>query len=199
MPQKAHVTSLDALEAFRSNLIVYLNQARPALDEISSEVLRTRSWLETSQHLHWENQMRRRTKELEQAQQALFSARIGILSKETVMEQMAVHRAKEALAEADQKLRTIKKWDREFDGRVQPLVKQVEKLHTVLSNDMVKAVTYLTQAISTLAAYAEKNQQVMGPGSGSPAGQMGGATPSGPALAEEGASENLPGNTGGTG
>ncbi len=33
MPQKAHVTSLDALEAFRSNLIVYVSQARPALDD----------------------------------------------------------------------------------------------------------------------------------------------------------------------
>src|SRR5579862_1106117 len=160
MPQKAHVTSLDALETFRSDLIVYLSQARPALDEISSEVARTRTWLETDQNLHWQNQMRRRAKELEAAQQALFSARIGVLSKETVMEQMAVQRAKQALAEADQKLRTIKRWDREFDGRVQPLVKQIEKLHSVLSNDMVKAVTYLTQAIATLAAYAEKNQPV---------------------------------------
>ena len=37
MPQKAHVTSLDALEAFRSDLIVYLSQARPALDEIGAD------------------------------------------------------------------------------------------------------------------------------------------------------------------
>ncbi|HZR20171.1 MAG TPA: hypothetical protein VFE51_23010 [Verrucomicrobiae bacterium] len=155
MPQKAHVTSLEALEAFRSNLIVYLSQARPALDEISSEVLRTRSWLEGEQRVHWENQMRRRLKDLEQAQQALFSARLGILRKETAAEQMAMHRAKAAVVEADEKLRIIKKWDREFDGRVQPLVKQTEKLHTVLSNDMVKAVAYLTQAINTLAAYAD--------------------------------------------
>ena len=70
-------------------------------------------------------------------------------------EQFAVHRAKNAVAEADQKLRTIKKWDREFEGRTQPLIKQMEKLHSVFSNDMVQAVAYLTQAISTLAAYAE--------------------------------------------
>src|SRR5215472_12012216 len=99
MPQKAHVTSLDALETFRSDLIVYLSQARPALDEISAEVVRTRTWLENDQRLFWENQMRRRVKELEQAQQALFSARIGVLRKETVMEQMLVHRAKEAVAQ----------------------------------------------------------------------------------------------------
>lgn len=156
MSQKAHVTSLEAIELFRSNLIVYLSQARPALDEVSAEVLRTRLWLETEQCQHWENQMRKRLKELEQAQQALFSARLGALRTETAAEQFAVHRAKEAVAEADLKLRIIKKWNREFEGRVQPLVKQMEKLHMVLSNDMVKAVTYLAQAISTLAAYAEK-------------------------------------------
>lgn len=155
MPQKAHVTSLEALETFRSNLIVYLSQARPALDEVSAEVVRTRMWLENDQRTHWANQMRRRTKELEQAQQALFSSRLGVLRRETAAEQFAVHRAKAAVVEAETKLRILKKWDREFDGRVQPLVKQMEKLHTVLSMDMVKAVQYLTQAIGTLAAYAE--------------------------------------------
>lgn len=157
MPEKAHVSSLEALETFRSNLIVYLSQARPALDEISADVQRTRSWIEGEQRLHWETQMRRRTKDLEQAQQALFSARLGMLRKEGAAEQMAVHRAKAAVVEADEKLRTIKKWEREFDGRVQPLVKQTEKLHTVLSNDMTKAVAYLAQAIKTLSAYADKS------------------------------------------
>ena len=180
MPQKANVTSLEALETFRSNLIVYLSQARPALDEVSADVMRTRSWLEGEQRLHWENQMRRRTKELEQAQQALFSSRLGMLRKETAAEQMAVHRAKAAVVQADEKLRTIKKWDREFEARVQPLVKQTEKLHTVLSNDMVQAVAYLTQAINTLAAYAEISSPaqpapIQVPGSAETAGTAAGA------------------------
>ena len=155
MADKAQVTSLEALEAFRSRLIVYLSQARPALEEVSAEVIRTRTWLETDQRAHWEGQLRRRLKALEQAQQALFSSRLGVLRKESAAEQMAVHRAKHAAEEAETKLRVIKKWSREFDGRVQPLVKQTEKLHTVLTNDMVKAVNFLTQAIGTLAAYAE--------------------------------------------
>jgi hypothetical protein len=189
MPQKAHVSSLDALETFRSDLIVYLSQARPALDEISADVLRVRMWLENEQRVYWENQMRRRVKELEQAQQALFSARIGVLRKESVMEQMMVHRAKEAVTQAEQKLRTIKKWEREFDGRVQPLVKQIEKLHTVLSNDMAKAITYLAQAIGTLSAYAEKSS----PGSlntAPPTAQVGStpaSTPVGPGDSQDAA------------
>ena len=52
-------------------------------------------------------------------------------------------------------MRTLKQWTREFDNRVEPLVKQTEKLHTVLANDMVKAIAYLAEASKTLAAYSE--------------------------------------------
>ena len=99
--------------------------------------------------------MRRRAKELEQAQAALFSARLSNLREESAAEQMAFHRAKRSLEEAETKLRTLKQWNREFDNRVDPLSKQTEKLHTVLANDMVKAIAYLTEAIKTLAAYSE--------------------------------------------
>jgi len=155
MPQQAHVTSLESLEAFRSNLIVYLSQARPTLEEVSADAVRMHLWLENDQRSHWENEVKKRTKGLEQAQQSLFSARLGILRQETSAEQLAVHRAKRAFEDAEAKLRVVKKWDREYDGRVQPLLKQMEKLHSVLSNDMVKAVAYLTEAIKSLAAYAE--------------------------------------------
>jgi len=155
MPQKAHVTSVDALENFRSNLIVYLGKARPTLEEVSAEVVRTRGWIQNDQRTSWEAEARRRAKLLEQAQAALFSARLSNLRKETSAEQLAFHRARRAMEEAEAKLRTIKQWNREFDNRVEPLVKQTEKLHTVLANDMIKAVAYLTEAIKTLTAYSE--------------------------------------------
>jgi hypothetical protein len=174
MPQKAQVRSIDAIEAFRSNLIVYLSQARPALEEVSAEVMRTKVWLETDQRSHWENQIRRRAKQLEQAQQALFSARLGTLRKESAADQLAYHRAKRSLEEAEAKLRTLKKWDREFDTRVQPLLKQTEKLHTLLSHDMVNALAYLTQVISTLAAYAELKPALSEPPAAAPETVVGG-------------------------
>ena len=155
MAERAQVSSIDALEAFRSHLIVYVSKARPALEEVSADVLRTRSWLETEKRTYWENQVRRRRKELEAAQEALFSARLSNLRKESAAEQMAFHRARHALDEAEEKLRAIKKWTREFEGRVQPLLKQTEKLHTLLSNDMSQAVAFLTEALNILAAYAE--------------------------------------------
>ncbi len=154
MPQRAIVTSVEAIEAFRANLIIYVSKARPTLEEISSDVLRMRSWLENDQRLYWEGQVRRRTKALEQAQQALFSARISQFSKGQALEQLAYHRARRALDEANDKLRIVKRWAREFDPQVQPLAKQMEKLHTLLSNDMVQAVASLAQTVRALAAYA---------------------------------------------
>ena len=188
MADKAQVTSLEALDSFRSHLIVYLSQARPALEEVSAEVLRTRVWLENDQRTHWENELRRRLKTLEQAQQALFSSRLGALRRETAVEQLAVHRAKHAVDEAEAKLRVIKKWTREFDTRAQPLLKQTEKLHTVFTNDMVKALTYLTQAINTLAAYAETKPSLApaAPSAGPVAGGAGAEVDAGPASGARG-------------
>ena len=75
MPDRAHVTSVDALETFRASLIIYLSKARPALEEVSADVQRTRGWLESEQWPHWEREVRRRGQVLQEAQQALFSAR----------------------------------------------------------------------------------------------------------------------------
>jgi len=154
MPQKANITSTDALEAFRSALILYINKARPALEEVSSEVVRTRGWIEDEQRTRWENQMRRCSRDLDEAQQALFSAKMSNLRTESQAEVMAVQRAKRAREEAERKLRLVRQWSREYDNRVQPLVKQMEKLHSLLANDLVQAAAFLTQAIQTLDAYA---------------------------------------------
>ena len=123
MAERAHVSSVDALEAFRATLVIYLSKARPALEEVSSDILRTRMWLQNDQRMHWETQVRRRTKELEQAQQAVSSARMSDFRQNISTEQLAMQRARRALDEAEAKLKRLKWWNREFDSRVQPLAK----------------------------------------------------------------------------
>jgi len=154
MTQKANVTAVDALEAFRAALVLYISKARPTIEEVSADTLRLRLWLENEQRTYWENELRRRNRELEEAQQALFSARISNLRDETSADVNAFHRAKRARDHADAKLRTLKKWSRDFENRVQPLVKQTEKLHTLLTSDLPQAIAYLAKAIGTLDAYA---------------------------------------------
>lgn len=168
MPERAHVTSVDAIKAFKTSLIVYLSKARPTLDEISADILRLRLWLQDDQRVHWEGEIRRRARKLEDAQQALFSARISNLSDATSAEQMALNRAKKAMDEAQEKLRTVKRWTRDFDSRVEPMAKQLAKLQTMLSEEMPRAVTYLTHAIGSLDAYANVAQPLAAEAPASP-------------------------------
>ncbi len=155
MPPRAHVTSVEAIEEFRSSLLVYVSKARPTLEEVSDEALRTRLWLENEQRTRWEAEVRRRTRTLEQAQQALFSSGISNLRDASDVEKMAVQRARRALEEAEAKLKLVKHWARDFQNRAEPLTRQLDKLHTLLSNDMVKAAAHLANVIKALDAYAD--------------------------------------------
>lgn len=156
MAERADVSSIEAIEFFRSKLILFIAAARPALDEVSSEVLRTRMWLEGEQRTYWETQLKKRRRQLEEAQQAIFSTRMSNLNEEvSVAQQMTARRAKAAMDEATEKLRAIKYWEREYSTLVDPRVKQMEKLQTLLSHDMPLAVASLTEIIKLLQEYAD--------------------------------------------
>lgn len=153
MADRAHVTSVEAIEAFRAALIVYLTKVRPVMEDACDEVARTRQWLQYDRRLHWENEVRRRTKTLEAAQQELFGARLSNLREPNAIQQAAVQRAKRALAEAEEKLRMVKRWTLEFETRAEPLVKELEHLRTLLANDLPKAAAKLALTVRALDAY----------------------------------------------
>lgn len=156
MGNQVKVTSFDALESFRASLIVFLTKSRRAVDDVSDEVRRTRSWLQHDRRLHWEGAVRHWEKVLDQAQQELMSARMSGARKTTESQQAAVTKAKRSLTEAEEKLRAVKKWNRDFDSSSEPLVKRLGGLREFLEHDMPKGVTYIAQALKTLEAYAER-------------------------------------------
>jgi predicted nucleic acid-binding Zn-ribbon protein len=155
MEQQAKVTSVDALENFRASLILFLSKAKPALEEVMHEVVRTRLWIENEQRSFWEREIKTRRRKLEQAQAELFSANISKIQKATAAQQMAVHRAQSAISAAEEKMRMLKKWNRELQNRADPLVKQIEQLHGFLTSDMGRAVAFLAEAVKILHSYAE--------------------------------------------
>ena len=160
MAEQAHVSSIDAIEAFRAELLAYVSKTRPIVEDACDEVVRTREWIHRDRRVHWQNQVRRRGRVLEDAQQALFSAKLSNLREVRTAEQMAVVKARRSLDEALEKLRRIKKWTREFDHKVQPLVKELEHLRTLLGTDLPKAALHLAQVIKALDAYARVQKEV---------------------------------------
>ncbi len=155
MPESAKVTSLEAIENFRARLIIYRDKAARVLDEVSDEVIRTRLWLETERPAFWQHQIRRLTRELEQAHQELFSAQLSGLRDASYAQQANVQKARRAIRAAEDKVKLVKQWQRQYDQRVESPARQVEKLRHLLGQDLGLAVAWLNEMTRTLSAYAE--------------------------------------------
>lgn len=155
MATHARVTSIDALEAFRASLIVFLNKAHSALDQAGDEVRRTRSWIQHDQRTHWEGEARRRARALAQAEQELLSARMTKALDNLSAQQQAVHKARRALDEAQGKLRKVKLWMRDFDGTVEPLAKGLNPLRVCLDHDLPRAIAWLAEVERIMDGYTE--------------------------------------------
>jgi len=149
----ANVSSTEAIERFRARLIVYRDKVKPLLADASDEVSRTREWL-LDRRRFWDFEVRRRKQKLDDARQALFSAKFSSLREVKTGEQQAVHRAEKALAEAEAKFTSIKRWSSAFEQQVGPMVKQVEQLRTVSATTLTRAEEYLRRILGALDDYA---------------------------------------------
>ncbi len=170
MATEANITSVDALDQLRSSLVIFVDKAKRALDEVSDQVRRTRVWVEHDQRIHYEGMVRRRTKELERAQEELFSARIGTFKRATTEHEMAVARAKRNLEEAHRKLKILKKWGRDYETVVEPVAKRLERMRDILVKDLPEGIAFLSKTQRTLAAYAETTPALEEPASRPPEG-----------------------------
>ena len=152
-PESANVGSTEAIERFRARLIVYRDKVKPLLADATDEVSRTREWL-LDRRRFWEFEVRRRKQKVDDARQALFSARFSTLRDVKTAEQQAVHRAEKALEEAEARFAAIKRWSSAFEQQVGPLVKQVEQLRTVSATTLTRAEEYLARILASLDQYA---------------------------------------------
>jgi len=154
MSQTAKVTSIEAVDAFKTSLIVYLEKAGSVLDDVSDDVVRTRIWLQSDRQLHWKHQTRQRTRELAQAEQELMTARLSGVPEAIKARQMTVNKARLALRESEERLARVKQWMRQFETQVETRAKVVAQLRHSLAHDMGKAVAFLEGTAASLAAYA---------------------------------------------
>lgn len=155
MAEQAKVTSIEALEAFRACLIIFVDKAHSNVDQVGDDVRRVRSWVQDEQRMHWEREIRRRDRILGEAKQELMRVKLSGLRDNTFPQEEAVRKAKRALDHAEEKLRNVKRWTRDYDHHMDPLLKRLGSLFDVLDRDMPKAMAYLLQAQRTLEAYTQ--------------------------------------------
>jgi hypothetical protein len=155
MADQARISDLDAIEAFRVALIVFINKTRLTLDTVQDAVKRARGWVQTEQPNYWHQQIRMRQKKLDQAQQELMSARMSEYVDNPASQQMAVRKARALLEEAQAGAERTKAWGRDFDRTIDPLARKTDGLRDYLDTDLVKAVAYLVEIQKILQAYNE--------------------------------------------
>ena len=166
MSAQARVTSVDALDAFRASLVIFVTKAREAVDTVRDRVRRTRNWLQHEQRIQWEGEIRRRQRALDQAVQELYSVRLTKMTGAIAIREAVVRKAKGAIEEAHTKLRNVKKWNQNFDAAADPLVKKLDGFREFLDHEMPDAITFLYRAREILDAYAERNVPVEKPAPG---------------------------------
>jgi len=156
MSVQAKVTSVDALDAFRASMVIFVTKARGAVDTVRDRVRRTRNWLQHDQRVHWEGEIRRRQRKLDQVVQDLYSARLTKMTGAIAIREAEVRKAKAAVEEAHQKLRNVKKWGQNFDAASDPLMKKLDGFRDYLDQEMPDAITFLYRVRDILDAYAER-------------------------------------------
>jgi hypothetical protein len=157
METQARITSVDALDALRARLVIFVTKAREAVDTARDRVRRTRNWLQHDQRIHWEGEIRRRQRTLDQAVQELYSARLTKMTATITIREAVVRKAKAAVSEAEQKLRNVKKWNQNFDSLADPLVKKLDGFREYLDQEMPDAITFLYRTREILDAYTERS------------------------------------------
>jgi hypothetical protein len=155
MVESANIRSIQAIESFRSRMIIYLRRAENTVEEISDEVSRVRQWLQHDGLVYWRRQADLRKRKLEDAQQLLAAARLSAWRESTSSERIAVEKAQRDYDEAAEKLAALRSWNRHFEQRAAPLIKEIGKFSTTLSTEMPKATAYLKSVVKNLSEYAE--------------------------------------------
>ena len=157
MADQARISNLDAIESFRSALIVFISKTRQTLDAAQDAVKKTRGWLQTEQPQYWASQIKMRQKKLEQAQAELMSARMSEFVENPAVQQMAVRKARYALEEAEAKMQRTKAWARDYDRTVDPLSRKLDGLREYIESDLTLGVSQLTEILKILDAYSESS------------------------------------------
>jgi len=121
---------------------------------VTGEVQRTRGWLDGDRRRHWDMEVKRAERQVEQAEAELYSASLSSVKTSDSFRKMAVLKARRRLAETVEKRRQVKRWRNIFDQRTDPLLRQVESLQDKVARDLPDAVVSLNESIRALEEYA---------------------------------------------
>ena len=157
MRDGARVTSIDALQRFRTVLSEYAEEMRLALSNAEADVRRTHWWLQHEQQSHWRRQIRLRERRLAEAKAELLRAELAAKDNRgsTVLERRAHDKAARSLEEARVRAERTKAWIRKLDRALELYKGQVQPLGARFDRDLPTGLARLTTMMDRLDAYVK--------------------------------------------
>lgn len=157
MTTGARVESIDAIKAFKVQLLKFAEAAVVALGDAESDMHRTLMWLELEAVSHWQGQIRKRTELLSRAQEAyrqktIFKDATG-RQQSAVDEMKAVQLAKRRLEEANEKLALTKQYTRRLQKEIELYKGGVQRFSTSVQSEVPGAAAKLERMVTTLEGY----------------------------------------------
>jgi hypothetical protein len=187
MSQSAQVHSIDLLERLHDALARFGVDALAALASGASEIHRVNDTL-ADQLKFWQQQVNKRHEEVGQARAALSHARAIHRGENigTVEQELALRKAQERVREAEGKVVTIRRWQRELPELCKEFEGPARSLSGFVEADLRQALVLLENKVAALKAYvAITTAAPSGPaGSAEPAPEPTAATESAPGAPE---------------
>jgi hypothetical protein len=155
MSRSAHVTSLEALGAFKAILCEFRIDVQKALCSIEHDVRRASEWLEERRQF-WHKEVRRRQEDVARAkaelQQRRYANRDGRGLGSTDQE-LALAKAQESLREAEVKVERCRRWEPLLSQEVLEYEGQGRQLSSLMDAELPNAVALLQRKIDALESY----------------------------------------------
>lgn len=154
MSQSAQVRSLEQLERFQAALARFGIDGAASLAAADLEIRRVHDALEDRLRW-WKHQTDKRREEMAQARSALSHARAMHEGKNIgcVEQELALRKCQERLREAEAKVATVKRWQRELPTFLKDFEGPARGLAGFLEADLRQGVVQLAGKIDSLKAY----------------------------------------------
>jgi hypothetical protein len=156
MTQAAHVTSIEALEQLRAALVKFGTDAQAALCAADLDIRRTLDGLE-QQLKRWQTELRVRQEDVVRAKAELARRKWGHRDgggPGTTDQEIALAKAQQRLREAEEKIETVRRWQRLLPREVHDYEGPARTLAGWLEANLRTTTTILASKIAALEAYA---------------------------------------------
>jgi hypothetical protein len=183
----ARVDDIDPIRDFRIHLTKFQEMAGRALSDADSDVNRMMRWLEGEGLNLWTSAIRKRQEILAKAEEALRFKRLykdaSGSTPSVVEEQKVVKKAKDSLAEAQEKLKNVKHWTRALQKEQTLYRGAVASFSNDVAAGVPQAIGYLGALLAELEKYLELEAVGAGEESAAGAGAGPGREDGGPSMA----------------